>query len=503
MDDHVEVERKYDVGPDAVVPALPGAGEPVEHDLVATYYDTPDLRLQDARITLRRRTGGVDEGWHLKLPGRGDARVEVHAPLGGDTVPAPLLARVRAHVRDVEVVPVARLSTHRSVRRIAEDGVVVAELCDDTVRAEGLPVAAGEGLTTDTWREWELELVGGDPGVFEALDPALRGAGATPATRASKVARILAARLPTDGWRRHATTGVTTAGEVFLAYLAQQLDWLLEQDRAFRAGAVDEPVHQMRVAARRLRSTLATYRPLLKRDAVGTAGSLREELRWLGTSLSEARDITVLRGRLDTRLDEDDHPTAAVTRSHVDAVLGAHHRIALDHAAGVLDDPRYFRLLDDLEGFLAAAPLRSRADRPARRELPSVLRAEVKRFRRRARRVDRAPDAPSQERALHDVRKAAKRLRYAAEAATPVFGAEAEELAARAEAVQEVLGEHQDTVVSRAALHDLAHHGKATGPVGLGLGRLQQLELERAAELRAESAGVIADAGRIPRWLRK
>ena len=82
VDEHREVERKYDVGPDAVVPDLPGAAEPVEHDLVATYYDTPDLRLQDARITLRRRTGGVDEGWHLKLPGEGDARVEVHAPLG-------------------------------------------------------------------------------------------------------------------------------------------------------------------------------------------------------------------------------------------------------------------------------------------------------------------------------------------------------------------------------------------------------------------------------------
>ena len=132
-----------------------------------------------------------------------------------------------------------------------------------------------------------------------------------------------------------------------------------------------------------------------------------------------------------------------------------------------------------------------------------MLRTEVKRFRRRAPRVERPPTTPSRDRALHDVRKAAKRLRYAAEAATPVLGGGAEELAARAEAVQEVLGEHQDTVVSRAALDDLAHHRDATGPVGLGLGRLQQLEAERAAELRAGSADVIADAARRPGWLRK
>ena len=503
MDEHREVERKYDVGPDAVVPDLPGAAEPVEHDLVATYYDTPDLRLQDARITLRRRTGGVDEGWHLKLPGEGDARVEVHAPLGSDEVPADLLALVRVHVRDVDVVPVARLTTHRSVRRIAEGGAVVAELCDDRVVAEGLPVVPGEGLVTDTWREWEVELVDGDRGLFEELDPALRDAGASPATRASKVQRILADRLRTDGWRRHATTRVTTVGEVFLAYLTAELDRLLVQDRAFRAGAVDEPVHQMRVAARRLRSALATFHPLVDSRAVRTVESLREELRWLGSSLAEARDITVLRGRLDTRLEGDADPAAEATRRHVDTVLGANHRLALDHASGALDDSRYFRLVDDLEEFLAAAPLTSRADRPARKVLPSVLRAEVKRVRRRARRVERARDAQDEELALHDVRKAAKRLRYAAEAATPVLGARAEKLAARAESVQEVLGEHQDTVVSRAALLDLAHHGEATGPVGLGLGRLESLEAERAAELRADSACVIADAVRIPRWLRK
>ena len=93
MDDHREIGRRYDVGPDAVVPDLPGGGEPVEHDLVATYYDTPDLRLLAAGITLRRRTGGVDAGWHLELPRTADARVEVRVPPGASVVPEQLLER--------------------------------------------------------------------------------------------------------------------------------------------------------------------------------------------------------------------------------------------------------------------------------------------------------------------------------------------------------------------------------------------------------------------------
>ena len=285
--------------------------------------------------------------------------------------------------------------------------------------------------------------------------------------------RILADRLRTDGWRRHATTRATTVGEVFLAYLAAQLDRLLVQDRAFRAGAVDEPVHQMRVAARRLRSALATFRPLVDSRAVRTAESLREELRWLGSSLARGTrhhgapgpPRHAARGRRRT---PRPWPLAATSTR----CSRANHRVALDHAAGVLDDPRYLRLARRPRGVPRARP-RSRPAPTARRAGAAVGAARRGQAVPPPRPQGRAgPRRPSQERALHDVRKAAKRLRYAAEAATPVLGAQAEELAARAEAVQEVLGEHQDTVVSRAALHDLAHHGEATGPVGLGLGRL-------------------------------
>ena len=83
---HLEIERKFDVDEAFTLPALAGTGiaavdAPVEHDLEAVYHDTADLRLLRARATLRRRTGGADSGWHLKLPA-GTARRELHAPLG-------------------------------------------------------------------------------------------------------------------------------------------------------------------------------------------------------------------------------------------------------------------------------------------------------------------------------------------------------------------------------------------------------------------------------------
>src|SRR5271154_450033 len=112
MADHLEIEQKFDVDPDferpdfAAVTAGVAAAAPVLQHLSATYFDTADGRLQAAKITLRRRTGGSDAGWHLKLPaggplpaaaappGGGPARREVHEPLegaGADGAGAPVV----------------------------------------------------------------------------------------------------------------------------------------------------------------------------------------------------------------------------------------------------------------------------------------------------------------------------------------------------------------------------------------------------------------------------
>lgn len=121
MSHHLEIEEKHDVDDTTPLPPLDGlpgvaAVEPSgEHELSATYVDTSDLTLAAARITLRRRTGGHDEGWHLKLP-HGSGRLEVHAPLGrsATTVPKRLRDAVAGWTRGEQLRPVVTLTTHRA-----------------------------------------------------------------------------------------------------------------------------------------------------------------------------------------------------------------------------------------------------------------------------------------------------------------------------------------------------------------------------------------------------
>lgn len=193
-----EVERKFDVDPGAplpdlssVVAAVVAVSDPVETVLDATYFDTADAQLARHRITLRRRTGGDDAGWHLKLPAGQDERTEVRLPLGSATlqVPVALAREVRAFVRDRPLVPIAVLHTMRIERRLLDaDGNALATLADDTVHAERLTDGAGE---VSTWREIEVELLDGDRSFLDAVSSQLRAAGLTPSESSSKLARVL------------------------------------------------------------------------------------------------------------------------------------------------------------------------------------------------------------------------------------------------------------------------------------------------------------------------
>lgn len=204
--EQLEVERKFDVGPAFVVPPLDGvpgvasAGPPVPHHLEATYHDTADLRLVRARVTLRRRTGGPDEGWHLKLPA-GAARRELHLPLGAAATgpPEELLTAVAGLLGGAAVLPVVTLRTRRVVTWLRDAaGRVLAELADDTVEATVLPAATGNGPERRSWREVEVELVEGEEPLLAAVGDVLVAAGATPSPRASKLAFALAGRLAAD-----------------------------------------------------------------------------------------------------------------------------------------------------------------------------------------------------------------------------------------------------------------------------------------------------------------
>jgi inorganic triphosphatase YgiF len=197
--EHVETERKYEVDLGFVLPDLSGVADgvtataPEVELLAAKYYDTADLRLANAKITLRRRTGGHDAGWHLKLPVSAGTRRELQVPLEeGDTmVPPQLTSLVSEWIRDEPLQVVAVLETHRTVRRlIGADGENLAEVADDEVtgRVPGRKDPAA-------WRALEVEVVTGGPEILHAAGSRLTAAGARPSRSASKLSRLLG----TDG----------------------------------------------------------------------------------------------------------------------------------------------------------------------------------------------------------------------------------------------------------------------------------------------------------------
>lgn len=445
--------------------------------LSATYFDTADLRLLRSRVTLRRRTGGPDAGWHLKLP-LGDARLEVRhearRPPAG--VPAHLAALVRSRTRGQPLVPVAVLRTTRTVRHVVDAaGRVLVEVVDDRV------VAHRTGGQAERWREVEVELVEGDRALLDAVVAGLLARGARPAASQSKLARILAADLaaPPAGARpaprAEAPAPPRTAGEVVLAYLAAQVAEVIDRDPQVRLDLPDA-VHRMRVAVRRLRATLATYRRLLDEDSVAP---LRAELRWWGRVLGAARDAEVLRERLltelaDLRSDDGSGSGGERLRAALDLEL-ATARAAL---LAELDGPRYLALLDALATLVVEPPWRGRASRAPSAVHPAVRRT-VRRVRRALRSARRATVGPPLDTALHDARKAAKAARYAAESVAGLGGASAIALAGRMTAAQDLLGAHQDSLVARSRLADLAAAAVADGcPTGT-IDALVALERER------------------------
>jgi inorganic triphosphatase YgiF len=203
--DHLETEQKYDADAEFVLPEFGGLPElggrriadPRRIYLSATYFDTEDLDLLRHKVTLRRRVGGEDEGWHLKLPVRKDTRQELHAPLDegvAGSVPARLASQVEEITAGKHLRPVAILDTERTVVRVpGPPADAQVEVADDKVTATRFAETGSEPMT---WREIEVEALSADSGaatMLETIGKVLREAGARPSAAGSKLARVLGA----------------------------------------------------------------------------------------------------------------------------------------------------------------------------------------------------------------------------------------------------------------------------------------------------------------------
>jgi CHAD domain-containing protein len=490
-----EIERKYE-SDESGLPDLTGvAGVKAVIDkgvaqLDAVYYDTADERLAAASMTLRRRTGGSDAGWHLKVPVAPGVRDEIREPLS-DTVPRSLAALTRSRVREAELRPVVRLRSDRDVRHLVDaEGKLLAEVSVDAVHAERLT----EGGGTVQWTEIEVELADdGDPDFLDTVEKRLRKAGVRPSASASKLARALSETSPKKKRKAPpAPEEPRTAGDHVLAYVRAQRDAILELDPAVRQDAYDS-VHRMRVATRRLRSTFRSYGKVLDR---GITGPIGEELRWLAGELGVDRDREVMTERLTTALGE--LPRTLVSgpvRTRLRTWAKARHGGSRRRLIGVLDSKRYLALLDTLDAVVADPPLLKDADGTPEKVIAKAVRKDFGKVSALVEEAIEAPPGADRDLALHEARKKAKRTRYAAEAATPALGTPARALAKSMKSLTSLLGEHQDSVMVRETLRELSAVAHAAGESSFTYGVLYGREEQRAAGVEAALPEVWREIG--------
>lgn len=468
----LEIETKLELDPDADLPTLgkrkrlaavgiAGVAEPVTHHLAAVYYDTDRLDLLRSRITLRRRTGGTDAGWHLKLPAVEGARTEIGLPLtAGDdgAVPAAIADLVLGAARGRPLAPVGRIVNERTVRHLLDEaGTVLVEVADDHVTGTSL----GDGRTR-RWREVEAEIVDGTRAHLAATVDVLVSGGARPAASPSKLARALDFRRPEP--RRG-----KAAGDVVVRCLSRQADLLITADRAVRDGDAEATL-AARTVCRRLAAVLTVFAPLFD-GSTGTG--LRDALLTAWATFDGARDVRTVRQRLVDQLAEEPAPYRDRARTRLEQACAERLACATDRIHRFLTGPDYLRMLQDLDDLIDDPRLAKRAQRGAARELTTLLAAGWQRL------VDLAAAAladPTRTSPLQEVGDWATTMRYAAESAVGTLGPDAAVLATSLEELQESVEEHLDAQGAAALLAELAVERDTDGVAGFIFGRLHAVE---------------------------
>ena len=424
------VERELKLGAGAEFAGIPFEGRELpEEVLTSTYFDTDDLRLAEGRITLRRRTAESREpAWQLKLPTGGD-RLELEWPAPTEAVPAEVRDLLKARTRGAPLSAVATLRTRRSGVVVRGAGGDVAEVVRDSVE-----VLDG-GRPVRVFDEIEAELVGGDAKALKQLERRLRDAGACDGDGRPKLFQALDLRP-----QERAPGGKSVRGRLAAA-LQEQYREILTHDPGTRLGDDPEALHDHRVAIRRLRAMLRAGRPMLDRT---WADDLRRSLRDAGHALAQVRDLDVLLEQLRADVDELDGPERA-GGARIVRILEERRERAQTDLSAALREPAYVSLLNRLEHAVKEPRFAGSGS------LSKAVSKEHRRVRRKAGRLRRDPSDAE----LHDVRKAVKRARYAAELAAAVGVKGTGKYLKQAKAVQDVLGDHQDAVVAAAVLREV------------------------------------------------
>lgn len=473
-----------------------GKAQRAQQDLVVECFDTLDGSLARLGIVLQRDHGGPADGWHVRLPqpdGLGSVDVTAAGRRIPKNPPQDLRDAVDGLVRGRALTRVATLHIHRRVTELLDhDSAVVAEVWDDSIAAES--ASSGKHLS---WRQWGIVMHDPEAGISESAIEHLRSAGARERPHSAGLARILGVPAEPETARpdpeRHEAAWLAVHRRLeHLVTAVNLLDPWVRLD-------LPDSVHDMRVALRRLRSTLATFRPIFDRDVTDP---LRDEVRWIARLLGDARDSEVLRTHLLDRLDGvSDHLVLGPVADRVRHELDTRYREALAESVAGMRSDRYHALLDRLDALVATPPWTDAAYDEADQRLRGRVAHDWKRVRRSANEISADPRRRDEQ--LHNVRKAAKRVRYAAETLQPLYGRDAARFAAANKKVQSLLGDHNDSVVARRELLTLAQQAEQEGEPSFTYGLLYALEQSEAAALRERFGRRWrkASRGKLRRWL--
>jgi CHAD domain-containing protein len=265
----------------------------------------------------------------------------------------------------------------------------------------------------------------------------------------------------------------------------------------------EDAVHQMRVASRRLRSALSSFRRVLDRDATE---HVTNELKWLGGELSPARDNEVLEKLLTGQVaGQPRELVMGPVQASITAYFARQEAEARDKVCEALTSPRYVALIRALDELLAKPPLTAKAARPARPELKKAILRAGRRLKRAESALGSAPDRTGSDRyeLLHEVRKKAKQARYTGEAAALVFGRKLKSWTQAVKDIQSTLGDHHDCVVAREVLRQLGVQEHLAGNNAFTYGLLHRHNTAEADRLegvfRYERKRLAMGAR--PRWL--
>jgi CHAD domain-containing protein len=366
-----------------------------------------------------------------------------------------LAALLKAHLRHGKLAPVATLRTHRSGVRVADGERSLADVTLDAVDILDNGHAAGN------FTELEVELVDGDDDDLDRLARKLRRAGAQRTDGQPKLMRVL--DLTADA----APGPEAPLGEQFRFMLDRSLAELEAQDPGVRLGEDPEALHRFRVATRRARALIRSTSSFLG-DALVPLGA---ELHWLAGLLGPVRDLDVLLARLHkevAELDVDQRGGEAIL-----AMLQETREAARDVLLAGISSPRYTKLLAAFEAALSALPPLEEDD-----ALRSAAAAAFKKLKKRAARLG---DDPSDE-ALHALRKSGKRARYSAELAGLHGDRRIRRFVTAVQELQDVVGEHQDSVIAEEQIRHVARRATAA----IAAGRL--IERERSRRRAAQKA---------------